>query len=197
MRDRPYDLGLVARGSRGIDLGARFVVGKGHVIRDGRCERRLPVSLGHLGIGAAKAAQTGDAIEPSENSGEDEALPRLELKESAFELAAFDMRRELDEYADPLGSVVVEEKREFGIVEAAAREVVELALAGEASPFAGGNAAGQDVVNISASESNMRRFYLGRNAASGSCFFLFSISLGVTRPRSDGVMPNLPRRLAI
>lgn len=78
------------------------------------------------------------------------------------------MRAELDKFTNTLRGLVIEDIRKGRIVLLGAREIIELALAGEASPLTGRDPAGNDVITIAKSESNMRRFYFGRNFANGS-----------------------------
>jgi hypothetical protein len=96
-------------------------------------------------------------MQPSEDDRENETLPRLELDSGSGEALAADVRAEFDELTDTLRRGDAEEERKFGIVAIGAREVVDLALAGKAIPLAGGSAAGENIIDISASEINMGR----------------------------------------
>ena len=94
-------------------------------------------------------------MKPSENCGEDETLPGLEVNELPSKLFALDMRAEFDEFTDALCRFEIEDERELGIAAFCAREIVDLALAGEASPLASRDTAGENVIAISTSDSNV------------------------------------------
>ena len=137
-------------------------------------------------------------MKPSENSSEDEALPGLETDLAAGKLFALDVWSELDEFADALGRGVIEDEREFRIILIRASEVVELALTGEASPLACGNAAGENVTTIIKSDRNMVYCaFAGRSNASHGSDGGRGGLLGLTFPRSAGVMPRRASRLEI
>ena len=98
-------------------------------------------------------------MDPSEDDDQDKTLPRFERDRAASELFPLDVRTELDELADALGCVKIEDVREAWLVAFGAREIVQLALAGELIPFAGRDAAGKNVIDITASQNNMRMLF--------------------------------------
>jgi len=143
-------------------------------------------------------------MQPSEDGGENEALPVAQLDKRAGEPLALDVRRELNESADALGRGAVEVERKIRIPTVGARQVIELALTSETRPLAGRDILGQDIAAITQSSSDMRKgIYCGlaggAKSAQGSAFLGIagSCGRGFARPRSAGVIPNLASRFEI
>jgi len=74
----------------------------------------------------------------------------------ADESLALNVRTKLNEFTNSLRGFGIEDEREVGIVAIGARKIIELTLAGETSPLASGNAARENIITISASDSDMR-----------------------------------------
>ncbi len=122
-------------------------------------------------------------------------MPGLETDSLAGK-PAFDVRTKFDKLADQLGRGIVENEREVlpSDFSDASTKVVDLALAREASPLPSRDPAGDNVVAISTSKGNMRscywRCWVGNPNFFQGSFWFGGGTLGFTRPRSAGVIPN-------
>ncbi len=140
-------------------------------------------------------------MQPPEDRGEDEALPRLETNVLAGELA-LNVWAEFNELTDALSCGKIETVRERRIIALSTREIIQLALAGEAHPFARRDLAGEHLADVVVGVGNVGRgirfkvigFYEGRGrvtitrairnrtiaelVATGSIRFCYSVFAG-------------------
>ena len=122
-----HDPRLVTGGRGGVHLGPLLAVGDQQVEADAGGGRRLAVLPRHRTVGGPKAPQPVVAF-PAEQGADEEGLPGREGEGLAGPLA-LGMAKEAEEVDRMPGSSVIEAQAAPG----AAREVAEMALAGQAS----------------------------------------------------------------
>ena len=134
------DARLVARGGCAVHLGALLPVGTEHVQGQAAGEGGLGVFARHFHIPFPKAAQPCFVVYPTEDGGEDEALPVFQLDQSPLTRPlALDVGQQLDEPAGALGQFWVEHVGPVG--RQGALQILALALDGQLGPLAGGHSA--------------------------------------------------------